>query len=100
MVVGSKRRVEGDEPNHGLVEMARAVERTPRRAAQLRRAAMGASARCVRDKREDEVPHLAAMLRVKRTEAGRQWWWRSTPTTGGRRRRQQASVRRWRAVLG
>jgi hypothetical protein len=101
--VGSKRRVEGDEPNHGLVEMARAAGTTPRwpwRAAQLQRAAMGASAWCVRDKREHEVPHLAAMLRVKRTEAGRQWWWRSTPTTGGRRRRRQASVQRWRAVKG
>jgi hypothetical protein len=66
--------VEGDEPNHGLVVMTRAAERTPRRpwqASQLRRAAMGASARCVRDKREDEVPHLVAMLRVKQTEAGR-----------------------------
>jgi hypothetical protein len=54
----------------------------------------------VRNKREDEVPHLAAMLRVKRTEAGRQWWQRSTSATGGRRRRRQAPVRQWRGGPG
>jgi hypothetical protein len=100
---GSTRRGGRGEPTQGLREMARvtaAAPRRPWRAAQGRRAAMGATARFVRNKREDEVPHLAAMLRVKQTEAGRQWWRRSTSATGGRRRRRQAPVRQRRRSSG
>jgi hypothetical protein len=61
---------------------------------------MGATARFVRNKREDEVPHLDVMLRVKQTEAARQWWRRSTPATGGRRRWRRALVRRGRGGPG
>jgi hypothetical protein len=83
-----------------MARVTAAAARRPWRAAQGRRAAMGATARFVRNKREDEVPHLAAMLRVKRTEAGRQWWRRSTSVTGGRRRRRQALVRQGRRSSG
>jgi hypothetical protein len=77
-----------------------AAPQRPWRAAQGRRATMSATARFVRNKREDEVPHLAAMLRVRRTEAGRQWWRRSTSATGGRRLRRQAPVRQGRRSSG
>jgi hypothetical protein len=103
---GSTRREERGELTQGLREVAGVTAEAPRRpwrAAQGRRAAMGAMARFVQNKREDEVTYLAAMLRVKRTEAGRQWRRRSTPTI---RARAAADLwcgsirRRGRAVLG
>jgi hypothetical protein len=68
---GSTRRGERAELTQGLREVARVTAAAPRRswrAAQGRRVTGGAATRFARNKREDEVPHLAAMLRVKRTE--------------------------------
>jgi hypothetical protein len=73
---GSTRREERGELTQGLREVTGVTAEAPRRpwrAAQGRRAVMGATTRFVRNKREDEVPYLAVMPRVKRTEAGRQW---------------------------